>query len=259
MLERKTFAIRDFSFKADGGAEGFGTFEGYGSTFGNVDEGGDVILKGAFAEAIPAFLERGFVPVGHDWLGLPIATIDAAKEDDEGLFFKASFHSTQAAQDARTVMRERMERGKFVGLSIGYLPDYAEGVEYREDGVRVLKKIKELAEISFVTVPMNREAGVAAVKSMTFHDEGDAVLAAVKSLVERAESLAGLRVKEGRTLSSANRGRLSEISGQMRAASEALDAILAETDPDKDKPKVAPAELYRMRARLHDVALALGE
>lgn len=251
MFERKTFAIKQYAFKADDGD--LGTFEGYGATFGNVDEGGDVILKGAFADAIPDFLARGFVPVGHDWLGLPIATIDDAKEDDDGLYFKASFHSTGAAQDARTVMRERMERGKFVGLSIGYLPDYDDGVEYRDDGVRVLKKIKELAEISFVTVPMNREAGVAAVKSMTFHDEADTALAAVKGLIARAESLADLRVKEGRTLSASNRTRLADIGSQMRTAAAALDAILAKTDPDK--PKLTPVELYRMKQRLQDIDL----
>jgi HK97 family phage prohead protease len=256
MFERKTFAIKQASFKADGD-DGHGTLEGYGAVFNNVDHGGDVILPGAFKDAIPAFLERGFVPVGHDWMGLPVATIADAKEDDSGLWFSAEFHTTQSAQDARTVVKERIDRGKFVGLSIGFLPDYDDGVEFRDDGVRVLKRIKELAEVSIVTVPMNREAGVASVKSLTFTDEADTALAAVKSLIERAESLADLRVKEGRTLSAANRTRLSGISEQMREAATALDTILTETDPNKDQSKGGDAEFYRMLARARGIDLLL--
>lgn len=262
MFERKTLPIRNFAFKADDGADG-GTFEGYGSVFGNVDSGGDVILKGAFADAIPDFLSRGFVPVGHDWMGLPIATIDEAKEDDDGLFFKAAFHTTQAAQDARTVMRERMERGKFVGLSIGYLPDYDDGVEFRDDGVRVLSKIKELAEISFVTVPMNREAGVAAVKTAAgappFSERAARVLADVEDFIEHAKAHAAMRdeFKEGRALSAANRTRLSGISGQMREAATSLDTILADTDPDREKQTAA--DYNRRRLLMHDLDLLLAD
>ena len=248
MFERKTFEIKDYAFKSDD--DGPGTFEGLGAAFGNVDHGGDVILPGAFKGVIDDFLYRGFVPVSHNWLGLPIGTIVDAKETDAGLFFKAAFHSTQAAQDARTVMQERLERGKFVGLSIGYMAD-PDGIEFRDDGVRVLSKMKELAEISFTMVPMNREAGVASVKSLTFHDEAETALAAVKGLIERTQALAAMRVKEGRTLSSANRTRLSGISEQMREAATSLDAILAETDPDREK--LASVELFHMLARAREL------
>lgn len=257
MLERKVFAIKDYAFKAED--DGPGTFEGLGAAFHNVDHGGDVILPGAFKDAISEFLYRGFVPVGHDWMALPVGTIEEAKETDDGLYFKALYHTTQAAQDARTVVKERMERGKFVGLSIGFLPDYEEGVEFRDDGVRVIKRVKELAEISIVTVPMNREAGVASAKSMTFNDEADTALAAVKGLIERTRSLADLRVKEGRTLSAANRTRLSGISDQMREAAKALDVILAETDPEREKSKLTQVEMYRLRARLHEATLLLAD
>lgn len=256
-MEHKVFRIPEM--KMDGG-DGPGTFEGFGSTFGNVDEGGDVILKGAFVDALPDFLERGFVPVSHDWMGLPIATIADAKETDDGLWFSAEFHSTSHAQEARTVMRERMERGKFVGLSIGYLPDYDDGVEYRDDGVRVLKKIKELAEISFVTVPMNRQAGVSAVKgNLSFADEYDTALAAVEGFVSRARSLADLRVKEGRVLSAANRDRLATIRDSMRDASKQLDTILSDTDKDQEKADTTLSlEAYRRRELLRDTDLLLA-
>lgn len=260
MLERKTFAITGYQFKA--ADSGPGEFSGYGATFGNVDEGGDVILKGAFSDAIPSFLERGFVPVGHDWMGLPIATIADAKEDDSGLFFKAAFHSTTAAQDARTVMMERMDRGKFVGLSIGFLPDYDSGIEYRDDGVRLIKKIKELAEISFVTVPMNRLAGVTTAKGglgsdLPYADFADLVAGQVSQLAERTRERIDFRRKEGRVLSQSNRNRLASIGEAMRLAAKDLDSILSETDPNAGKSQTV--DLLRYRARLHDIDLMLAE
>lgn len=261
-MEHKTFAITNYAFKADG--DGPGELTGYGSTFGNVDQGGDVILRGAFEAALPDFLYRGFVPIGHDWMGLPVASIADAKEDDNGLFFRAEFHSTPAAQEARTVVRERLERGKFVGLSIGFLPDYDEGVSVREDGVRVISKIKELAEVSIVTVPMNRLAGVDVAKSddgrpvssLPLLDHAEWVLARTGELIERSHDKSAYRLKEGRTLSAANRTRLAGISEQMREAAQSLDGILAETDPDREKLQLE-AERKR-RLLLQDVDMLLA-
>lgn len=256
-IVRRTFAFKGVEFKAE--ADGPGSFSGYGSTFGNVDDGGDVIIKGAFSDALDEFKSRGFIAVGHDWFGLPVATVLDAKEDDAGLWVEAEFHSTQAAQDARTTVAERIQRGKFVGLSIGYLVDREnDGEEFREDGTRIIKKIKELAEVSVVTVPMNRQAGIAAVKhSLSFSDDADTALAAVQAFVERAGALAALRVKEGRVLSSANRARLSEISGALLGASGQLDAILADTDPDKSKHvDMTP---FKRGVLMRDVDLLLAE
>lgn len=261
-MEHKTFAITGAQFKAAADGNGPGTFEGYGATFGNVDQGGDVIIAGAFAEALPAFLERGFVPVGHDWMGLPVATIADAKEDDAGLWFSAEFHTTQAAQDARTVVKERIDRGKFVGLSIGFLPDYESGVSYRDDGVRVLSKIKDLAEVSIVTVPMNRQAGIAAVKDglgtgLPYEEHGELVTATVAQFIAHTRDRAGMRVKDGRVLSAANRQRLADVRDALKTAHSDLHTILDETDPDKAAAKTA--DVLRWRARLRDVDLALIE
>lgn len=241
MYDRKIVSLRDVEFKADD--DGPGSFSGYGAVFGNVDDGGDVIVEGAFKDALPEFLTRGFVPVSHNWFDLPIATIAGAKEDQNGLWFEAEFHSVQAAQDARTVIKERTERGKFVGLSIGYLVDYEnDGVEFTDDGVRVIKKIKELAEISVVTVPMNREAGIEAVKaglgSVSFSERAARALADVNALTAHAREHAEMRTKEGRVLSGANRDRLSSIQSGLTEAAGSLGAILDDTDPAKDSEKL---------------------
>lgn len=264
MMEQKIVALTDVEFKASD--TGPGSFTGYGAVFGNVDDGGDVIIQGAFKEALPSFLERGFVPVGHNWFDLPIASISNAKEDENGLWIEAEFHSTQSAQDARTVVKERIDRGKFVGLSIGYLIDYEnDGAEYDDDGVRTIKKIKDLAEISIVTVPMNREAGVAAVKagpgSVSFSERAARALAAVDALTEHAKEHVEMRTKEGRVLSSANRTRLVAIRDGLTEAAGGLDSILAETDPEKDSEKsnAEAARRWRKRADLVLAGIELGD
>jgi HK97 family phage prohead protease len=141
--------------------DGSGSFSGYGSTFSNRDRVGDVIAKGAFTKSLTAFVENGCVPVGHQWDELPVATISEAYEDAKGLFIRADFHSTPEAQAARTVVRERLERGKSVGLSIGF---EIKDSERTKDG-RLLTEI-ELLEVSLVTIPCNPLAQATDAKSV---------------------------------------------------------------------------------------------
>ena len=113
---RKTCTLADFKMTE----EGSGSFSGYASTHSNKDLAGEIVCKGAFDKHLEKFLVEGFGAVGHDWQGLPVATPKAAREDAKGLFTEFDFHSTEEAQKARTYVRERLERGKSVGLSIGY-------------------------------------------------------------------------------------------------------------------------------------------
>ncbi len=169
--------------------EGHGTIEGYRSVFNVIDEGGDMIIPGAFKDCLDEYLHSGFTAQSHDWdfkeaVGFPIE----AYEDGNGWFVKSQFHSTADAQAIRTKAKERMEAGKTVGFSFGYAPtefihieakDYeAELAKYvtpenlkatlekaqRFNRVRILKKVDAI-EDSLVTAPMNKRAGATAVKS----------------------------------------------------------------------------------------------
>jgi hypothetical protein len=153
-IERKTVAMTEFKVDATSGE-----FEGYASVFGNVDAGGDTVVKGAFTKALPDFLRDGFISWSHDW-GQPIAYPTTAEEDRTGLLLAGAFHSTPEAQRARTISSERLAAGKRMGLSIGYA---VEEEEWGKTG-RLLKVINPLFEVGFVTVPMNRDANLAAVK-----------------------------------------------------------------------------------------------
>ena len=206
VVEHKSFNLAEFKVDAASGE-----FSGYGSVFGNEDAGGDIVMPGAFAKAIPAFLKDGFISWSHDW-SMPIAMPTEAREDRRGLFLAGRFHSTPDAQTARTIAGERVEAGLRTGLSIGYgVEDFALDAK----GRRQLKVVNPLFEVGFVMVPMNREANLAAVKNgrpgsdAPYAEHAAWVRAVVKAFIERTDDRAEWRAAEGRQLSAANREELA--------------------------------------------------
>lgn len=144
-------------------ADETGTLEGYASTFGNVDLGYDVVVKGAFRKTIAKIKSEG-IPLLADHVASVasvLGTIYDAVEDDRGLKIKAKFSSAPSAQDVRIKLTE----GHLGKLSIGYeATKYA--YEDREGKtVRLLQEVK-LWETSVVVLPMNPEAVVSRMKSL---------------------------------------------------------------------------------------------
>lgn len=87
------------------------------------------------------------------------------------------------------------------------------------------------------------EDAIKSAKSgMSFVDHADATLADVSAFVERTKSLADLRAKEGRVLSSANRQRLEALMESMRAAMTDLEALLTETSKNADRDERIKAQ-----------------
>lgn len=136
-----------------------GCFVGYGSTFGNVDQGGDVVIKGAFTKSLamrPAPAVKCLFQ--HD-PNQPIGVWTSLSEDEKGL--KAEGKLLTATSKGRDVY-EMMKAGAVDGLSIGFMTKDA---SYdKASGARLLKQL-DLREISVVTFPMNEQATIAAVKA----------------------------------------------------------------------------------------------
>lgn len=214
---------------------GAGGFEGYASVAGVLDSGGDIVERGAFLGDLPSFLGDGFIGLGHDWDGLPIGTVSEAYEDDHGLFLRAEYHSTSEAQEARQVALERIQRGKSVGLSIGFTVN-AGGASLDDNGHRHLKSVK-LYEVSQVNVPMLRPSGLTSVKSDTpFSAHGERVMLDLADYVARAQDRLELSVKEGRQLSAANRQKLAKLQeslGSLTELQQEIADLLASTEPQK--------------------------
>ena len=253
MPELKYAVAKLAEFKASQGSSN-GGFEGYGSVFGVRDDGGDTVLKGAFKDTIPDFTERGFIGLGHDWVGLPIGYIKEAKEDDYGLHIATEYHSTQQAQESRKVAQERIEAGKGVYLSIGYGINPG-GATFSNDGMTRLLSSLKLYEVSQVNVPMLDVAELTGIKAI---DHGDRVLVAVKDYAERLQAIEQLRKKEGRVLSDANRKKLDDLLGQLKSVAQVIDDLLKATEPTKEESKAASktglqlfAEFQQIQARLN--------
>jgi HK97 family phage prohead protease len=136
-----------------------GVFEGYASTFGNRDLGGDIVEPGAFTKSLAAKGAKGVkMLLDHDPRNRIGAWTDI-KEDDTGLFVKGKlFMEKQIGRDTHVDLKG----GALDKMSIGYRTQKS-----ADDGRRRARLLKEvdLLEISLVTFPMNEQASVTAVKA----------------------------------------------------------------------------------------------
>ena len=148
-MKHKSFALE---IKADAEDR---TVEGWASTFGNKDSGGDIIVPGAFADSLTTRMPKMLWQ--HD-TGELIGVWDAAQETAKGLYVKGRFADTPRGNEAYTLAK----MGALDSMSIGYST-----MDYDYDpktGVRTLKQL-ELWEVSLVTFPMNEQATITTVKA----------------------------------------------------------------------------------------------
>lgn len=140
-----------------------GLFKGYGSTFGNIDDYGDVCEKGCFTETLKAYAKSGGMPnmyFEHDRRE-PIGEWTEAEETSKGLEVTGRLWIGQGIPKAQQAYLQMKSKG-VKALSIGYTP-----IKWAIDqakGIRTLKTL-DLDEISFTTRPVNRKAIIRSVKS----------------------------------------------------------------------------------------------
>ncbi|WP_026155334.1 HK97 family phage prohead protease [Paracoccus sp. N5] len=129
--------------------------EGYASLFGLADQGGDIVVKGAYTASLKRLAARGD-KVRMLWQhdpARPIGVWDEIREDDKGLWVKGRLLPEVAqAREAAALIAA----GAIDGLSIGYRTIAA---ERDGKGRRMLSEV-ELWEVSLVTFPMLAEAKV---------------------------------------------------------------------------------------------------
>jgi HK97 family phage prohead protease len=127
------------------------TIEGYASVFGQVDQGGDRVQRGAFARSLAGGRKVRML-WQHDPRE-PIGVWDEVREDDRGLWVKGRILTDVARGREAAAL---VAAGAIEGLSIGYRTRRA---ERDRDGVRLLSEV-ELWEVSLVTFPMLGQARV---------------------------------------------------------------------------------------------------
>lgn len=134
------------------------TFEGYASTFGNIDHDGDIILPGSFSKTIQEAFPANKIKVlwNHNWdkvIGKPLAMA----EDTKGLHVKAQVSNTTQGND----ILELMADGVIDRMSIGFWVPAGKSAQ-RPDGMREISEVA-LMEFSPVTFPANEQAAITGV------------------------------------------------------------------------------------------------
>lgn len=204
-----------FKVKGAGPDDGLqdGQFEGYASVFGNVDSYGDIVVKGAFADTLAEWQEKGDpIPLlwGHDFADpfSNIGAIDSAEEDDHGLKVRGTFDldNPKAAQVYKLAKGRRT-----TGMSFAYNVLDSE----RKEDANYLQKL-HIFEASIVPIGANPLAGVDAVKS-----DADLIVSSVKA---------------GKVLSAKNETKVRE-------AISALQAILAANGEEEDQEPKASGDV----------------
>ena len=142
-----------------------GEVVGYASVYNNTDNGSDRILTGAFDKSLAEAKAKGRtikMLSQHDPSKV-VGVWDDFTSDSRGLLAKGRLLTdVQLGAETLTLLRAKA----ISGLSIGYKTVEA---DFREIEGRMVREISEadLWEVSFVTFPMNEEAGVTDVKQLT--------------------------------------------------------------------------------------------
>ena len=202
-----------------------GTITGYGSVFGALDAGNDIVLPGAFKKSLAA---RGGKPIPMLWNHIdsfPIGKWTEVSEDERGLKLTGKFTmASTKAQEIHALAKDQV----ISGLSIGYKTKNAEVDE--STGIRRLKEL-DLWEVSVVNFPMLDIAQIDTVKS----DEGSIGLEEFLSMTDREQERV-LTKRDARQLSrsaaiSLMRDGIPALkakrdAGEETAAHRMLDSIL---------------------------------
>jgi hypothetical protein len=246
------------------------------STVGNMDRSGDVIAPGAFKSAVLRdFVGNGAILAAHEWDDEPIGMPLSATVEGDKIISRAQFHTTEKGQTYRTIAKERMQAGKSVSVSVGFMPDYdschwfesgkallqfAEEAGYdmplfdskaisKVGSCRLIRSVSELFEWSIVLVGMNPKA-----KAREIKDFSDASMSLEQHLelslagVQRALDVAQLRRQDGRNLPEP---RLVKIKNIRDLADQVLTSING-----NDEMELARRE--QLKARVDATLKALG-
>ncbi len=157
------FINAPFEVKADEAKAG--QFSGYGSTFGNVDFGKDICVKGCFARSLKEMADQKVLP-SLFWMHdrrIPIGDWLAVDEDATGLKVTGQLWIGQGIKEADQAYNMLKGTGK-KGLSIGYVTKKSGKDEKK--GARTLLDV-DLPEISVVGQGMNPLALVTTIKSIS--------------------------------------------------------------------------------------------
>lgn len=179
-LERKAIEFKADSLNEDG------TFTGYASVYNNVDQGGDIVVPGAFDGWLSTW-DKAADPIQMLWNHLydsVLGIFTDAKSDTNGLkVWGALDLDTQDGREKYSHMKKKAIRGMSIGYEI--LPG---GIRFDANQDAYLLTNLKLWEVSLVTFPMNPLARVSEVKSDFNRSQRPTIRKIEKALIEQGFS-----------------------------------------------------------------------
>lgn len=201
-----------------------GHFVGYAAVYGNVDQGGDIIERGAFKKTIQEQNLR--VPVFHEHK----VAVGAATLEDTDFGLKAFGElnlEKQSSRDAYSDLKFYRDRGIKTGMSIGFRSVVPPSFK---DDVRYLRELK-LYEVTLTLMPLNEKAKVLQVKS------------AIDNLADHLDAWQSIQseLKAGRKISKERADRLRAAAREILSLLVEAGAEEATTSKEADGKSAEPA------------------
>lgn len=225
-----------------------GQVEALVAVFGNVDHGGDRIVKGAFQRSIKEWQDRGDpIPVvfSHAWgdLWSHIGVVDDIEETDKGLLarYTLDVHDNPAAAQVYKLMKRRSLKEHSFAYGI-------KDAKVTKDGVNELRDL-DIFEVGPTLKGMNPDTELLSVKSALeqadrLHDAEKATAFTTDTSEDTTEDTG---TKAGRSLSKANEKRL-------RTAMESIATVLSSLGtPEDDEENPEKSSVHEDETNTKDV------
>ena len=137
-----------------------GYISGYCSLFGQVDTCDDTIEPHAY-DAVVASGAKPLMFFNHSSYGVPIGVWDKLSVDDRGLFIEGRLNLNN--RQGKEVF-DALKFGSMNGLSVSIVM-MDEDIYYDAGGIRHIKNVRELKEVSIVNFPADKNARISDIKS----------------------------------------------------------------------------------------------
>ena len=222
-IERKTFR-GEIKQLGDSGA-----FEAIIATLNVVDSDGDIILPGAFQDAVISVLPA------HDSRSVPLGKAQMEDRDDKAIAVGQYNLDIPAAKDWHNALKFDLKTPPVIQEWSFAFRILESSMETRDgEDIRILEKL-DIMEVSPVLRGSGVGTGTLAAKQR-FVDQLEATLKAVEDTLERAQSIAKLRAKNDKpqTLSDEHKKRITALCEKL----EAIQAVIRPAE-QKEGPEMA--------------------
>lgn len=220
------------------------------STFNVIDKDGDLTLPGAIKDGTEVVISAyghqshyGALPLGKG----VIRTTDT-EAILEGNFFMDTTHGADAFKVVKALSEADLQEWSYSLNDVTRKSVEAEGRRYW-----VIEDIGLIKEVSPVLIGAGVGTRTLAAKGLKFTEEGDAVLAAIKSYLDRAGEVMALRGAKGRPqLGEESRSLVTEIADALKQLHDLLSdpAPAGDDNPEEPTDEVKAAESALLRRAL---------